>query len=207
MINCLVYSGSFSNPWLLSAIYGPPKVSNRAAFWESINSILKNYDCPWLLVGDLNSTMSDDERFRPRDLRSSQRACQGLRNVVTNLGLIDLGSIGGKFSWQNRRLGLVHARARFDRALCDVKWQSLFPHLVVFLLPATISDHNPLLLDTNQQDKTPRPFKFKTAWTCDHRSTLVIQKTWQSYSHSLPGRQLIGRLNTTKKALLLWNKK
>ncbi|PON97171.1 Endonuclease/exonuclease/phosphatase [Trema orientale] len=147
VIHCLVYLEPSPTPWTLSALYGPSRVSDRPAFWNKIGALKERFNNPWLLVGDLNGTLLNNERAGPGVSRFAHRSSQPLRQMVENVGLIDLGVAGGKYTWRNGRRGMAFARARLDRALCDDQWRRLYPSTRVTMLPATFSDHSPLIID------------------------------------------------------------
>jgi hypothetical protein len=56
-----------------------------------------------------------------------------------------------------------------------------FPKASVIHLGAVNSDHNPLLVDTNPNEKViPRPFRFEAMWIRDSRCGGVIKKAWDT---------------------------
>lgn len=179
----IVHGEPVSNSWLLMAVYGPLQVATREAFWNNIHSIQDKHPLPWLIFGDLNSTLFDAEKNGPGSSSKYSRSSKAFRNAVANLGLIGLGASRGTYMWRNRRCGFAHCRARLDRALCDTRWRCLHPKAGVSVLVASFSDQNPLLLNTSIESPVPRRFKFEAAWTRDSCSTLVVQKAWLSYSN------------------------
>ena len=93
-----------------------------------------------------------------------------------------------------------------DRAICDCTWRSAFPTATVCVLPATFSNHNPLVIVTKVNEKLSRSLKFEVAWTCDPRSRLTVSNASNSYWHEMSSQQLVGQQNVTKKALGVWNR-
>lgn len=80
-------------------------------------------------------------------------------------------------------------------------WKLQFPNATVLHLPATQSDHCPLLLRTAPNNHNLiRPFKFESMWT-DHISTeCVINEAWKR------GHTLVSKIKNTKMTLKRWNK-
>lgn len=71
----------------------------------------------WLLLGDFNSVVSQTEKKGGRPVASSSSG--GLRQFITNNGLIDLGFNGNPFTWNNGRGGCANIRERLDRGLVN----------------------------------------------------------------------------------------
>ena len=55
---------SDSDPfWLLSAIYASPHRSERRIFWNNLAIIASLHNLPWVMVGDFNDILSDEEKL------------------------------------------------------------------------------------------------------------------------------------------------
>ncbi|KAL8463077.1 hypothetical protein ACS0TY_033917 [Phlomoides rotata] len=94
------------------------------------------------------------------------------REMITDLGLQDLGFTGHTFTWTNDRAGEANIQVRLDRALATAEWRILFPLHTVSHLSRTCSDHAPLLIhfedNSNQwqhSGKKKRVFYFEKIWT------------------------------------------
>ncbi|KAI7999425.1 hypothetical protein LOK49_LG09G00088 [Camellia lanceoleosa] len=48
--------------WVLLAIHASPNPSNREALWDNLEDTTRTMDKPWLVFGDLNDFVSQDER-------------------------------------------------------------------------------------------------------------------------------------------------
>jgi endonuclease/exonuclease/phosphatase family metal-dependent hydrolase len=59
-------------------------------------------------------------------------------------GSRDLGYRGLKFTWRNKRDSAEFVKERLDRTLATGGWCAQFPMVVVEVLAALSSDHNPL---------------------------------------------------------------
>uniref|UniRef100_A0A2N9GPX3 Reverse transcriptase zinc-binding domain-containing protein n=1 Tax=Fagus sylvatica TaxID=28930 RepID=A0A2N9GPX3_FAGSY len=201
----LVYSDPPENVWLLIAVHGPPYLAKRRKFWELMEEIIGGFSGHWLLLGDLNSIS-----FRLEKMGGSQkgeRSLRSLRNFVNNVGAIDLGFNGPKFTWSNRRIGWANIRERLDRGICNVEWQNLFPNAGVRHLTTPNSDHNPILLDTHlDMGKGVRPFRFEAMWAKEESSVAVVEKAWD---YSIEGSQnfiLDRKCQRVKHEFIHWNK-
>ncbi|TYG62082.1 hypothetical protein ES288_D07G199100v1 [Gossypium darwinii] len=103
--------------------------------WVELGSIAQNVRLPWILVGDFNALLNEEEK--EGSLRKS-------RSIL-------------KFTW-NRGLAFEH----LDRVLCNYQWDHLVPNTMVHHLQMIKSDHSPLVVCFGQNNvkKPPRPFFF-----------------------------------------------
>ena len=130
-----------------------------------------------------------------------------LKDLLFDLGAVDLGYTGKKFTWCNKRWGKGSIRERLDRGIASVEWRVLFPKAVLYHLGAIKSDHSPLLLDSNPNDpSSPRPFRFEAAWLRDPSCTEIVRKSWKKSFTGCPGVKLCRKQNATKSVLKKWNR-
>jgi hypothetical protein len=82
----------------------------------------------------------------------------------------------------------------------------LFPNSLINIIPASNSDHCPLLLSTagTYQD-LPKPFRFEAFWTRDHTNHEVVAKAWLMDVPGSPTFLVIRKWKSTKSALKEWN--
>ena len=119
-IAALVYFDPLESSWLLIGVYGPPYLAIRRKFWRLMEDIIEGFSEQWLMIGDLNSISS------PSDKRGGTSSSWGsskfFKAFVDNVGAIDLGFNGARFTWSNKIIGLANIRERLDRGLCNVDW-------------------------------------------------------------------------------------
>ncbi|GMI75037.1 hypothetical protein HRI_001173000 [Hibiscus trionum] len=72
------------------------------------------------------------------------------RNFVSEAELIDLSLVGGKFTWCNNRDPPTFVR--LDRFLISAEFNLAFPGLLQKVLPRSLSDHNDVLLISEQSN-------------------------------------------------------
>ncbi|KAK9902987.1 hypothetical protein M0R45_001378 [Rubus argutus] len=94
---------------------------------------------PWMICGDFNEIIHADEKQDGK--RQSENQMRGFREVVRYAVLIDLGFVGSKFTWSNK-----FTKIRLDRAFATSFWSDIFPQTRVNVLPLSVSDHAPLLV-------------------------------------------------------------
>uniref|UniRef100_A0A2N9ET81 Reverse transcriptase domain-containing protein n=2 Tax=Fagus sylvatica TaxID=28930 RepID=A0A2N9ET81_FAGSY len=201
----LVYSDPPGSSWLLLAIYGPPKRQHRKNFWSFLKDLIGSYSGPWLIIGDLNSIYSSEDK-RGGSLRGSC-STNWFSDFVAETGALDLGFNGPHFTWSNKREGLANVKERLDRALCDQEWQCLFPKAGIRHLGAPTSDHRPILLDTHLDNgKIVRPFRFEAMWTKDEESSAIVEKAWNLEVEGSQCFKLAKKIKKTRYELKDWNK-
>lgn len=71
-------------------------------------------DRPWLVVGDFNEIIHRNEKWGQRDMIRSTQQLFSSHMVVC--GLLDLGFVGLRYTWCNRRGLSKLVQTRKDRA-------------------------------------------------------------------------------------------
>lgn len=122
---------------------------------------------PWLCIGDYNEILSSDEK--QGRVEKAFPTILAFRNALAHYGLFDLGYQGNKFTWNNGRPGVEFVQERIDRVCANGERNVLFPRSYVVHLPASYSDHIPIMLAIhasnvgNRKKNTPRRFEEKWA--------------------------------------------
>ncbi|XP_026420206.1 uncharacterized protein LOC113316202 [Papaver somniferum] len=106
-----------------------------------------NHSLPWLVIGDFNFILHDNEKYSTQPLDSVEANI--FSKKIVDLDLIDLGSTGCPFTWSNKRSGPALTEHRLDRGLATESWLLLYPNSTITNLLAIGSDHQPILLNTN----------------------------------------------------------
>ncbi|PON94606.1 Endonuclease/exonuclease/phosphatase [Trema orientale] len=104
-ISNIVYSDPPSNPWLLSAVYGPPYMQEKPDFWNSLADVGRNFGGPWLIIGDLNVILMDSNRTGGS---SNDHFLPFVRDLFHKCGLLTIQTMGGALTWDNYRGGSAH---------------------------------------------------------------------------------------------------
>jgi hypothetical protein len=58
----LVYFDPSDNVWMLITVHGPPYLTKRKKFWESMEEVISTFSGHWLIIGDLNSTTANSDK-------------------------------------------------------------------------------------------------------------------------------------------------
>ena len=64
---------------------------------------------------------------------------------MDNMRMFDLGTIGPKSTWSNKRKGLAHIKERLDKAVGNIEWRNRFPKAIFSVLTKGSSHHSPIL--------------------------------------------------------------
>lgn len=87
--------------------------------------------------------------------------------------MLELGTIGPKFTLTNKRMGKAHIKERLDKAIGNVAGRICFAEAVFPILTAGGSDHSPILpwLLRRRDWGSPSPCPVPGIWT----TTATIQ--------------------------------
>ena len=77
----------------------------------------------------------------------------GPNDVIDKKGLINLQFLGNPYPWSNKREGFANIKERLDRAFANKRWRLIFPRVAVHNLPASTSDHSPIVLFTEGEQR------------------------------------------------------
>ena len=163
--------------FLLTAVYTPPQFHKRKFFWEYLQNLALHVSLPWVLLGDFNDMISDEEKLG--GLPVNRTRMSAFRNCMDNCGLIDLGFHGPRYTWTNKSL-CWHTTIRewLDRGLGNAEWATLFPTAEIHHLPKVKSDHCPILLSTDPRErKPPKPFRFEQMWLTDPTFPALVDES------------------------------
>lgn len=130
----------------LTCLHAPAVYHLRQSLWAELKQISQGSTLPWLCVGDFNDILYPWEKVGKRP--AAPHRMYSFQEFLNDCSLMDLGSKGCTFTWNNNRSGEDLVKERLDRMLCSREWRLTFPAAEVFALPALGSDHSPLLLTT-----------------------------------------------------------
>ena len=147
MINALIFSDPVNEPWMISLLYGPPNRNNRGTFWEDVDKVGDAFNGGWLCLGDFNHVFSQADKKGGKPVATPSNG--GPNVVIDKNGLIDLQFSGNPYTWSNKREGLANIKERLDRGFANERWRFIFPRATVKHVPASSSDHSPIVLNTD----------------------------------------------------------
>ena len=164
----------------------------------------------WVCIEDYNELLSSDEK--QGQIEKAFSPMLAFRNTLAHCELIDLGFQGGKFTWNNGKLGVEFVQERIDRACANQAWRDLFRRSQVIHLSASYSDHIPIMLtiQANSEEKRKKNFarRFEEKWASHPECRQVIEGAWrQRVEGGNPMFCLFQRIRNTRLALIKWEKR
>uniref|UniRef100_A0A2N9I908 Reverse transcriptase domain-containing protein n=1 Tax=Fagus sylvatica TaxID=28930 RepID=A0A2N9I908_FAGSY len=188
--------------WMYSGVYGPNRDSDRRLLWEELAGIGSWWSLPWCIGGDFNVVRFPSERRAGGGISSTM---WDFSDFISDQGLLDLPLVGGRFTWSSNQEN--PAMSRLDRFLVSPDWDTQFSTAVQSLLPRTLSDHSPILLDCGPNPSGKSPFRFENMWLRSEGFVERVKHWWESYLfEGSPGHILSQKLKALKADLRQWNK-
>ncbi|KAK8675621.1 hypothetical protein V6N13_033686 [Hibiscus sabdariffa] len=150
-------------------------------------SLVAFVDCPWVVIGDFNATISLDDRLGC----SSNSPEPAFQDMVFNCGLHDLGYSGPDFTWYRGNCSV-----RLDHCFGNTLWFKNFPHSSLQHLLHMKSDHRPILLCSTFQHAYPRStnFRYFSGWSLHREFKRLVRDNWDS---SIPIMDVVNKFSIT----------
>ena len=110
--------------WRFTGIYGFAESARKQETWSLLRSLHRRSSLPWMCVGDFNELLWSHEKLglAPRQ----ECKMKEFHDVLDECGLMDLGYVGDKFTWWDKRAGGL-VLERLDKAVASNEWFSRFP--------------------------------------------------------------------------------
>lgn len=161
---------------------------------------------PWLCLGDFNEIVDLSEKCG--GAIRSEAQMDRFRSTLSECNLGDLGYLGSKFTWSNKRENSEFNQERLDRAVATPSWCANFPNVSVETLPVLNSDHKPLLLHFDSEQRTsPSLFWYEAKWNIDEECVSVIQRVWSAGEATRdPLGGVVQDLSRSKTTLIEWSR-
>ncbi|MBA0729639.1 hypothetical protein Golax_025444 [Gossypium laxum] len=134
-------------------------------------------------------------------LLRDERRMEMFREALEFCELIDVGYSNRWFTWERGNLTETNIQEHLDRGAANENWISMFPEVNVQHLVHSFSDHCPLLIDTNKEDKrrTKSHFKFEAWWILKDSIVDEAKYIWKTASGDF-----LKKLEILKKGLENW---
>ena len=205
LIDCKVSFNEVSS-FYFTFVYGHPVSSLRHYTWERLDRWgINRRNKPWLLLGDWNEILGNHEKIGGR-LRPAA-SFQTFRTLVRNLDLVDLKSVGNRFSWVGKR-GDHHVQCCLDRTMANGEWLNDFPASETEFLEIGESDHRPLVTFVSHDIEEPRRlFRFDNRLCQKEGFKETISRGWKGSGQSqLMNLPLAQRLIKCRSQISTWKR-
>ncbi|KAM7253909.1 hypothetical protein ACFE04_031591 [Oxalis oulophora] len=167
--------------WRCTGFYGNPVTSLRPNSWRMLADLKAKSDLPWVVGGDFNEIVCSSEKMGGRLRPKAQMA--NFRAVLEECGLYEIIAGGPSFTWKSSRFNGVEMVEKLDRVVVSNSWRLRFPNAAVTNMVSSISDHLPVMLDTelvSGWQKRWRGFKFENFWTDNPRCGGLVEQSWKA---------------------------
>jgi len=192
----------------LTNVYGPTALGEKSDFLKSLEWIHHQFhDKPWIIGGDFNMIKSLSEKRGGRSTLDPIQ--QEFTSFINKCGLVDVETVNGWYTWNNRRTGGHSIASRLDRFLISENYFTNSGDINASVLPAAGSDHWPVCLRWGLGGRSGRrPFRFEAFWLTHPDIRGLITSWWKEsedpLDHSMYSFQQ--RLKRLKAKLKEWNR-
>lgn len=169
---------------LISGVYGPHVHRERKEFLKNIWTIRSLQPEPlWIVAGDFN--MIRDLGEKRGGIRKEDHNMEDFNDFISEQRMVDIPTINGIHTWNNRRGGQNQIASRLDRFLFSEQILNRDVFVEEKILPSLGSDHWPIQLEVDiKKIKGRKPFKFESFWLRDPQfikkiGTVVVPKFGQ----------------------------
>ncbi|WMV24325.1 hypothetical protein MTR67_017710 [Solanum verrucosum] len=135
--------------FLTTVIYAKCSAEERLELWDSLYTINSNFSMPWMVGGDFNVILSEEEKIG--GLAVFPQEYEAFAFCVNSCELDDISFTGSLFTWWNGRVDEECIFKRLDKVVSNQAFQELMGNLDIQHLTRTGSDHAPLFFTSTQQ--------------------------------------------------------
>lgn len=188
-----------SNAWMCTVMYASPVPSNQTHLWQYLCDFNTAINCPWLMIGDFNEILLPGDQ---RGENVSTARAKVFARMLDQCGMVDLHTIGSRYTWHRNCKGNRFIAKNLDRSLANIQWHMAFPEAFIEVLYHLHSDHNPILLRLGglPQERGPKPVHFVAAWIDHDKYQQVVEEAWNE-----KGGRPIDALNKVKEDSIKFN--
>ncbi|KAG5514982.1 hypothetical protein RHGRI_036130 [Rhododendron griersonianum] len=202
-IDCFISIGQ--HQCRMTFVHAQNSLQERRDLWEELLGIAHMESSDWLIGGDFNAILHQDEKFG--GLQRQAWELSDFQRFVQESSLIDLGYVGFPFTWNNKRSGRENVRVRLDRFLASSSWRIHHPNAVVKHLAPGGSNHCPILLDSVcQVGRFKQRFIFDMRWGGYEECAVIVRRAWQRQVHGSRWFQIHEKIKACRMGFLHWRK-
>lgn len=193
------------NQILTTLVYDKCLADERLSLWDELYSIAYNYSSPWIVGGDFNVTLGDEEKIG--DLHVYPQEYEDFACCINSCELFYINFTGSPFTWWNGRADADCIFKRLDGVVVNQAMLDLMGNMEMQHLARTGSDHAPLLFSGGHtQQNFVKSFRFLKFLT-EMSDFLEVVK--QNSMTNIPGDIFVQwkqKQKRTKLALSKWSK-
>nr|XP_027062801.1 uncharacterized protein LOC113689183 [Coffea arabica] len=147
------------------------------ALWKVLTVRKQLWGDKWLLAGDFNDILSNEEKWEGR--ARDERSVKDFSSFIENNSLMDLGFTGNPWTWSNNWENEREIRQRLDRGLSTINWCQNFDKAECEHVETLGSDHSMLLIDNWPRiEKRRSRFFLDKRWLKRDDINQVVEQAW-----------------------------
>lgn len=187
--------------WNLINIYGTAQMEDKIEFLSELAAFCSKNTVPFIVGGDFNLMRDASEKNK---VFLHNKHTDLFNTIINANSLREIRISGGKYTWSNNQMNPT--LEVLDRVLMSREWELLFPTVTLQKKPREISDHNPLIMNTDSQaPKKFLSFHFELSWLKQPDFYEKVKKIWDepTRDHDALGRFLF-KMKKFKKFFKGW---
>ncbi|XP_074305602.1 uncharacterized protein LOC141640820 [Silene latifolia] len=194
-------SGRF---WYLCLVYGEPVTHKREAVWNDLSEWIRSFDNPFLLIGDFNQVDYQEDKWGGSKGRIPGATL--FNKWKTEHLLMDIPFKGPRFTWCNKRDDHSVVLERLDKGYGSWDWNDIFPNSGITHLPIQVSDHAPIIFETELITcNGRRPYRME-AWNLDYEECIrLVHNEWTEPVLGSATVRMIRKLSRARNCMRLWS--
>ena len=157
-INVEIHENSSLTSWHAIGFYEQPDAAKRFSPWQLLEVLKGQSQLSWVVFSDFNEITHFGKNLGgpKRDVGQVRE----FRECLSRFGLNDLGFVGQRYTWCNRRYGEHRTKLRLDRIVASMSWIERFPKASVHHFAMSISNHCLLMLFLDQRQRCKLVIKY-----------------------------------------------
>eukprot|EP00253_Pinus_taeda_P023228 PITA_23228 len=143
-------------------------------------------------------------------IRKMDHFMDKFNDLIDDLRLVDIQTINGICTWNNRRGGKNQIASRLDRFLVSEGIMNKDIFIEAKIMPSLGSDHWPIRLEVDiKVSQGKRPFRFESFWLRDPEFIKKVEEWWSQSTIQGKGKMRMFqlKLKELKEKIKNWNKK
>ncbi|XP_047326499.1 uncharacterized protein LOC124930186 [Impatiens glandulifera] len=173
------------------------------SLWRDLNSWVDETNS-WTILGDFIVVRFGYERSPKVD---TSQTMIDFNDCIRDIGYIEPTNVGNAFTWSFMRGNEDMRKSRIDRGLINEDWALRFPKSRIQVLNPGISDHCPIMLSWDNEDKIKRPFKFFHFWMVGDKFKIILKEVWSKQVSGSKMFQISEKLKMLKNRLQRFDKR
>ena len=139
----------------------------RKETWRLLKDLAIQDDLPWCCFRDFNKILWDHEKSK-RCLRREGQMVEFWK-ALDDCQLEYLSFTGNWYTWEKGNNVVNNIKERIDKIVASRRWCELYPNFIVKHAPRIVSDHCPIIIDTEWRVRKTtqnaiRKFRFEAMW-------------------------------------------